>query len=150
MRNGLTPSRGAHVVIEYASELPNVISEGISVAPGAETMVSMKMSEIGRLKQPFGTCVDDILDKRIQKMYPPSFKYSAKSCNAFCFIVNTIEVCNCTVETEIGGVLLEKYDELNENNVRCESNSTCKANPESWFQNCSCSAECNDTIYHVI
>ena len=150
MRNGLTPSRGAHIVIEYSTELPNVISEGISVAPGRETMVSLKMSENWRLKAPYGNCTDDILDPDVQEMYPPFFKYSAKSCNAFCFIVNTMRECSCMVAEQIGGIMLDQYDKLTTNKSRCEKGSNCNSNPEKWFIPCDCSAECNDTIYHVI
>ena len=149
MRNGLTPSTGAHIVIEYPSELPNVISEGIAVAPGAETTVSLKISEIRRLKRPFGKCVDKIKDPNISKMYPLSFKYSAKSCNAFCYVVNTMRKCGCMIENEIGGIMLHEYDELTKDRPRCANDSLCQGNPEDWFQPCHCDAECDDTFYHV-
>ena len=151
MRNGLTQNRGAHIVIEYTSELPNVISEGISVSPGAETMVSLKKLEISRLKDVnYGNCTDEILDSGIKAMYPPEFKYSAKSCNAFCLIVNTMRECNCMKETEVGGIMLHNYDELKKDKPRCMTNSKCMGNPEDWFKPCSCNAECYDTLYQVI
>ena len=150
MRNGLTTNRGAHIVIEYPSELPNVISEGISVSPGAESMISLKMSEIGRLRPPYGNCTDNILDLGIQSMYPQNYKYSAKSCNSFCFIVNTMRECNCMIDEQVGGILLNDYDRLKSSRPTCSQNSECRKNPEEWFQSCKCDPECDDTTYQVI
>ena len=149
MRHGLTPSTGAHIVIEYPSEIPNVISEGIAVAPGAETAVSLRMSEIRRLKKPYGKCVDIIMNSNIATMYPSGFKYSAKSCNAFCVVVNTMRKCGCMIEDEIGGIMLHEYDELTKDRPRCANDSLCRGNPADWYQPCHCDAECDDTFYHV-
>ena len=150
MRNGLTTSSGTHIVIGYASELPNVVSKGISVEPGVDTMISLKLTETARLKPLYGTCVDDIIDPHIQNMYPASFKYSAHSCDAFCFIVNTRRQCNCAVLDMLGGIMLHDYDNMIEDVPRCDDNSPCRGNPEEWYQSCYCSAECRNTIYQVI
>ena len=149
MRNGLTPNRGAHIVIEYPSELPNVISEGISVSPGAESMISLKMSEISRLTPPYGNCTDTILDPDIQSMYPQNYKYSAKSCNSFCVIVNTMRECNCMIDESVGGILLNDYDKLKISRPTCPKNSSCSGDPKKWFQPCKCYPECDDTTYQV-
>ena len=157
MRNGLTTSTGAHIVIEDSPELPNILSDGVSVGAGMETMISMKRMEIKRLKAPYPSkCADKIIDPNITSMYSSVHKYSAKSCNAFCYISNTLKNCGCFSPEEVGGIMLPKYKELRKNMTRCSNTVQKKCltefnrNIDNVFQTCNCNPECNDTIYKVI
>jgi hypothetical protein len=116
MRNGLTTSRGTHIVIEDGPKLPNVLADGISITTGTETMISLKTHVIKRLKSPYGSkCENIITDKVVKSMYPSEFKYSAKSCNSFCYVANTNLTCKCYMPKEVGGLMLNEYDRLNSN-----------------------------------
>ena len=66
MRNGLSSSGGAHIVIEEGPELPNLLADGTSIASGTETMISLKTHVIQRLKSPYGSeCEDKIINNLI-------------------------------------------------------------------------------------
>ena len=155
MRNGLTTATGAHLVMEDSPELPNVITDGVLVATGLETMISLKGKNITRLKAPYsGDCADEIEDPEVKTLYPDNFKYSAKSCTAFCYAVNTNEACGCYEPSEVGGIVFEQYDELSEVFTRCDTkNSTisqCIQGVRDDFDNCGCKSECTDTTYTVM
>ena len=155
MRNGLTTATGAHLVIEDPPELPNVLTDGVLVATGLETMISLKGKNITRLKAPYsGDCVAEIKDLEVKTMYPSNFKYSAKSCTAFCYAVNTNRSCGCYQPSEVGGILFEQYDELSTELARCNTkNSTinqCLRGVRDHFDSCKCQSECTDTTYTVL
>ena len=153
MRNGLTSSRGTRIVIEDGPELPNLLSDGISIASGTETMIALKTHVIKRLKKPYGShCENNITDIDVRKMYPLEFKYSAKSCNSFCYVVNTNRECKCYRPEEVGGVMLSQYDTLSKKFDRCDTEVEleCSRGVPGTYKTCNCHPECHDIIYKVI
>ena len=46
MRNGLSKTNGIHLVIEDRDKSPSILSNGISVKPGSETNIGLKISTI--------------------------------------------------------------------------------------------------------
>ena len=48
MRNGFTESSGIHIVIEESKKSPSVLSNGISIQPGTETNIGLKLSTLSR------------------------------------------------------------------------------------------------------
>ena len=151
MRNGLTRSTGAHIVIEDSSELPNINADGFSTSTGRETSISLKLTNVKRLEKPYGSkCVNDITNSSVLSMADDSFKYSAKSCNSFCYIVNTNNSCNCYLPEEAGGIKMEHYDTLSSQFVRCHrEQDSCLKEVHAHFHSCDCQPECDEKIFSV-
>ena len=154
MRNGLTRSTGAHIVMEDSSEMPNIIADGISAATGRETSISLKLINVTRLEAPYGSrCVDDIRNDSIRELYDNRFKYSAKTCNAFCYVVNTRNRCDCYNPKEVGGIMIEHYDHLSSIMTRCDETNveqqTCLNDVHQNFSSCDCHPECHEKLYMV-
>ena len=154
MRNGLTRSTGAHIVMEDSSEMPNIIADGISAATGRETSISLKLINVTRLEAPYGSrCVDDIRNDSIRELYDNRFKYSAKTCNAFCYVVNTRNRCDCYNPKEVGGIMIEHYDHLSSIMKRCDEanveQQTCLNDVHKNFSSCDCHPECREKLYMV-
>ena len=151
MRNGLTKSTGAHIVIEDSSELPNIIADGFSVSTGRETSISLKLTNVTRLPKPYGSkCVDEITNSSVLSLSDARFKYSAKSCNSFCYVVNTLHRCNCYEPEEAGGILMEHYDTLSAEYQRCDpAQGSCLDDVRANFHSCNCQPECNEKIFTV-
>ena len=154
MRNGLTTSRGTYIVIEDGPELPNVLSDGISIASGTETMISLKTHVTTRLKSPYGShCESKITNQRVKDMYPSEFKYSSKSCNSFCYVANTNQKCKCYAPKEVGGVMLTQYDGLSKEYNRCETQEQLDCVRDisrDTYNSCNCRPECHGIDYQVI
>ena len=151
MRNGLTRSTGAHIVIEDSSELPNIIADGFSVSTGRETSISLKLTNVTRLPKPYGSkCVDVITNSSVLSLSDGRFKYSSKSCNSFCYVVNTLHRCNCYEPEQAGGILMEHYDKLSAEFQRCDSaQASCLEDVRTNFHSCNCQPECNEMIFSL-
>ena len=154
MRNGLTRSKGAHIVIEDSSKSPNINADGISTSTGRETSISLKLTNRKRLEKPYGSkCVDEITNSSVLSLADASFKYSAKSCNAICNIVNTNNRCNCYQPQEVGGINLAHYDALIAEFMKCDpaksSQISCLENVHADFHSCNCQPECDEKIFSV-
>ena len=153
MRNGLSSSGGAQIVIDEGPALPHVLTDGISIASGTETMISLKTHVIQRLKSPYGSeCEDKIINKEVKLMYPPDFKYSAKLCNQLCYVVNNLRECNCYQPSEVGGIMLTQYDSMTKGRNRCKSKKhlQCFKHLPTKYKSCGCRPECHSIIYQVI
>ena len=152
MRNGLSSSGGAHIVIEEAPELPDVLSDGTSIASGTDTKISLKTHVIQRLEDPYGShCENKIINKEVKLRYPPEFKYSAKSCANLCYVVNAHRECNCYIPSDVGGVMLTQYDSMSKGLNRCKSKKQleCIRELAHTYKHCDCRPECHDIIYQV-
>ena len=155
MKNGLTKSLGTHLVIEDSLELPNIAADGISIPTATETLIALKMTTLERLPRPYSSkCVSKITNATIDGFYSSVFKYSAKSCNSFCYVLNTNNTCGCYNPEAAGGVPLHEYDRLSKIFRRCNPNNgadtQCLQKVATNFSPCGCNPECKDIIYKVI
>ena len=147
-------------MIEDSSKLPNVLADGLSIGTGEETTISLKMSETKRLKAPYGSkCEDSIANEEVKLLYDSDSRYSAKSCNGLCYIVNAINICGCYVAEEVGGIRLDKYNELSGNVSYCNTTEqrecikimTVKSNTANKiYDTCDCDPECHGINYKVL
>ena len=169
MRNGLTKTNGIHIVIEDTKKSPSILSNGISVKPGAETNIGLKIGTISRLESPFASkCRISYPHERFDRVrFLAYFEYSAKNCKSWCYIVMILDTCHCLEHTIMEGVLAEEFLEwIQHFNISickntagspqydCVRNVLLSQDHGAWMQlaslDCSCGAECFETEYKVI
>ena len=155
MKNGLTKSLGIHLVIEDSVELPNIAADGLSIPTGTETLIALKMTTLERLPSPYKSkCVSKITNASISVLASNESKYSAKSCNSFCYVVNSNNTCGCYNPEAVGGVPLQEYNRLSKVFRRCNLNTDidkqCMKTVAANYSPCGCRPECKDIIYKVI
>ena len=163
MRNGLTEANGIHIVIEDSKKSPSIISNGISVQPGTETNIGLKMSKISRLKAPFeSSCLESYESDRINVTFLNKFEYSSKNCKSWCYIILIITFCRCFEQSLIEGVLAQEFvgwkdtykfsfcqQEIGSENAICVKNVTTSINADVLTERCLCGAECSETEFKV-
>ena len=165
MRNGLTKTNGIHLVIEDREKSPSILSNGISVKPGSETNIGLKISTISRLEAPFASkCMRSYLfDALKHNTFLSFFDYSAKNCKSWCHIGRILKVCNCFEHTLMEGIVAEQFVSWKEQsnlthcdqrsgspNYECVRNLLFAEDQEALTKECFCGAECNETEYKVI
>ena len=166
MRNGLTKTNGIHLVIEDREKSPSILSNGISVKPGAETNVGLKIATISRLRAPYASnCMTAYLQDGVDELdFLAEFDYSAKNCKSWCYIGTIIDFCNCFDHTMLEGIIVEQFLERKQawnmsvcNKTAGSPQYDCVRNimhaedeaEESLTGSCSCGAECQETEYKV-
>ena len=165
MRNGLTKTNGIHLIIEDRDKSPSILSNGISVKPGEETNIGLKMATISRLEAPFASnCMKTYLHEGMSQLYFLAyFDYSAKNCKSWCYIGMILEVCKCFEHTLMEGIVVEQFLEWKRawNITLCDKKTTSPQydcvksllrteDQEALIHNCSCGAECFETEYKVV
>ena len=165
MRNGLSKTNGIHLVIEDRDKSPSILSNGISVKPGSETNIGLKISTISRLEAPFASkCAKSYLfDEFKYNTFLTYFDYSAKNCKSWCYIGMILDTCHCLEPTIMEGILAEDLlGWIQHSNISickntagspqydCVRNVLLSEDHEALIQNCSCGAECFETEYKVI
>ena len=165
MRNGLTKTNGIHLVIEDTKKSPSILSNGISVKPGAETNIGLKIGTISRLEAPFASkCRIRYPHENFDRVrFLAYFEYSAKNCKSWCYIGMILDTCHCLEHTIMEGILAEDFLEWVQHfNISickstagspqydCVRNVLLSEDHEALIQNCSCGAECFETEYKVI
>ena len=53
MRNGMTASKGAWIIVENNTKPPNIVSEGMPLRIGTETNIALSTEVLERLKHPY-------------------------------------------------------------------------------------------------
>ena len=163
MRNGLTEANGIHIVIEDSRKSPSIISNGISVQPGTETNIGLKMSKISRLKTPFeSSCIEDYKSKLFNVTFLNRFEYSSKNCKSWCYLILIIAYCDCFEQSLIEGVFAREFvgwqdtynfkycqQEIGSEDEICVKNVTTTLPQEYLTDLCSCGAECLETEFKV-
>ena len=165
MRNGLTKANGIHVVIEDRDKSPSILSNGISVQPGAETNIGLKKTTISRLKAPFDSgCISSyLMDEFKQNSFLTLFEYSSKNCKSWCYIEKILEECNCFDHTLMEGVMVEEFLNAKQkyNFTLCDTTSGSHhgsdcvnkvlftEDQEALIGDCFCGSECKETEYRV-
>ena len=164
MRNGFTESSGIHIVIEESKKSPSILSNGISIQPGTETNIGLKLSTLSRLKSPFSSdCTDEYHWEVLRNIkFLRNFEYSSKHCKGWCYMVEINEKCNCWELSLLEGMRLRDFKDWNTNfNVTlCErrdgsSQSACvkrvlySKDQAFLIKKCRCHAECSEVEYKV-
>ena len=165
MRNGLTESNGMHIVIEDSRKSPSILSNGISIQPGTETNIGLKVTTLSRLKSPFSSeCTDQYQGEEMKNInFLTSFEYSSKNCKSWCYIVVIYQKCNCWDLSLMEGVIVQEFVKWSKmrNLTPCEkrngsSESACVRNllygdDQSFLtERCMCHAECKEVEYKVV
>ena len=165
MRNGLTKANGIHVVIEDRDKSPSILSNGISVQPGAETNIGLKKTTISRLEAPFASdCMSSYLYENFkQSSFLALFKYSAKNCKSWCYIEKILEECSCLDHTLIEGIVVDEFLNAKQkyNFTLCDTTSGSHhgsdcvnkllfaEDQDALIVDCFCGSECEETEYRV-
>ena len=165
MRNGLTKANGIHIVIEDRDKSPSILSNGISVQPGAETNIGLKKTTISRLEAPFASdCMSSYLYYNFkQSSFLALFKYSAKNCKSWCYIEKILEECSCFDHTLMEGIVVDEFLNLKQkyNFTLCDTTSGSHhgsdcvnkllftEDQEALIVDCFCGSECEETEYRV-
>ena len=165
MRNGLTESNGIHIVIEDSQKSPSILSNGISIQPGTETNIGLKVTTLSRLKSPFSSeCTDQYQGAEVKEIkFLNYFKYSSKNCKSWCYIVVIHDTCKCWDLSLMEGVIVQdflKWSKLRDMRI-CEkrnesSESACVRNvlygddQNFLTERCMCHAECKEVEYKVM
>ncbi|TKR63551.1 hypothetical protein L596_027366 [Steinernema carpocapsae] len=118
-----TQTLGFRVRISGPNEDPAMESFGIPIGTGAQTKIGLKLTEIRRMKRPYGICVN--VDERVTKFYPDT-KYSLDVCIRTCLQKRIIENCGCAHP---------RYG-YPENQKTCDTDKR-KHKPEPLFTMCS-------------
>ena len=164
MRNGFTESSGIHIVIEESKKSPSVLSNGISIQPGTETNIGLKLSTLSRLKSPFSSdCADEYHWEELKNIkFLRNFEYSSKHCKSWCYMVEIHANCGCWELSLLEGMRLRDFIDWNTNfNLTiCEQRD---GSPQSacvrsvlyskdqafLIKKCKCHAECSEVEYKV-
>ena len=165
MRNGLTKANGINVVIEDRDKSPSILSNGISVQPGAETNIGLKKTTISRLKAPFDSDCKSryLMEEFKQNSFLTLFEYSSKNCKSWCYIEKILEECNCFDHTLMDGVMVEEFLNAKQkyNFTLCDTTSGSHhgsdcvnkvlftVDQEALIGDCFCGSECKETEYRV-
>ena len=164
MRNGLSKTNGIHLVIEDRDKSPSILSNGISVKPGSETNIGLKISTISRLEAPYASkCMKSYLfDGFKLNTFLTFFDYSAKNCKSWCYIGTILELCNCFEHTLMEGIVVDQFvkwrgqsnvklcDKIpGSPNYECVRKIILAEDQEALTKECLCGAECNETEYKV-
>ncbi|XP_041368150.1 degenerin-like protein asic-1 [Gigantopelta aegis] len=92
----LTQAAGVRVLIHPRNSMPFPEDQGISIPPGYETYVGIRMVDIGRLPEPHGTCASEGTEPDLYMTYQNT-TYSKLSCMKSCYQRIILENCGCAV-----------------------------------------------------
>ncbi|KAH7701973.1 Protein ASIC-2 [Aphelenchoides avenae] len=87
-----TKTAGVRIGVSYADQYMSMVSFGTDCPLGTETMVSMEMSRIERLKKPYGECVDSV---PATNNFYSGFNYTLINCLRSCIQQRIIDNCGC-------------------------------------------------------
>ena len=164
MRNGFTESSGIHIVIEESKKSPSILSNGISIQPGTETNIGLKLSTLSRLKSPFSSdCADEYHWEELKNIkFLRNFEYSSKHCKSWCYMVEIHATCGCYELSLMEGMRVRDFIDWNTNfNLTvCEQRdgspqsacvrSVLYSKDQSFLiKKCKCHAECSEVEYKV-
>ncbi|TKR94621.1 hypothetical protein L596_008884 [Steinernema carpocapsae] len=86
-----TQTVGLRIRISGKNIDPAMESYGIPVATGAQTKIGLKLTEIKRMKRPYGICVE----KHSKETFYPNHKYTLDVCMRSCSQRRIVETCGC-------------------------------------------------------
>ncbi|OWF52765.1 Degenerin-like protein asic-2 [Mizuhopecten yessoensis] len=160
----LSPDAGIKLTIHNQTSMPFPEENGINLAPGFKTGISLKLTEIIRAKAPHGECKD--YTKAENYLYNAwaeegqlSIDYSYVACQKTCFQQSLIRFCGCcSLDLPCSGAALT--DELseypygvgwclysNDTQAICESNVLEKYEKSDLPCSSSCVPPCDETEF---
>ncbi|XP_060598496.1 FMRFamide-activated amiloride-sensitive sodium channel-like isoform X2 [Ruditapes philippinarum] len=143
--DNLSTGYGIRIVFHEHGTYPLPSHEGITLSPGSETNIGLRMVRILRLPEPYGNCSDG---REFARKYQK--KYSISACYEFCRILEIIETCNCLPAEAPDEVPLNKTS-LPVCNTTEEAVEKCilKVNVEldNGDISCDCHPPCRETVY---
>ena len=160
MRNALTPSTGARVVVEHSSKTPSIISQGMLVYPGTETNIGIQRTHIKRLKLPYESmCTNEYLEDQM-KSYAGNISYSSRNCRGLCYLDKIFTKCNCMYPILVEGYHIDIwFNKVSKNITSCNMapesvDFKCLTQLTDWNKMttddiCSCYPECSEMRYKV-
>ena len=160
MKNAITQSSGARVVVDHSTKTPSMISKGIFVHPGTETNIGIHRTQIKRLQSPYESmCTHEYLEDTM-KQYSGDISYSSRNCKGLCYLNKIYTKCKCMHPILVEGYHIDTwFDVVSKNVTSCniaqDSNDfQCLLHLENWEDLktddiCSCYPECNEMRYKV-
>ncbi|XP_045176367.2 degenerin mec-4-like [Mercenaria mercenaria] len=136
---------GIRLVLHEPGTYPLPTDEGLTLGPGTETNIGLKLVRLSRLGEPYSDCVKGLeFAKRYKK------KYSTSACYQFCRIIKTMEVCKC--------IPVDAPDDISLNstalpvcNSTIVSEKICLLNIDIGFNNgnyeCDCQGPCKEVVF---
>ncbi|XP_072030473.1 epithelial sodium channel subunit beta-like [Amphiura filiformis] len=95
---GITATAGFKVVIHSPNEMPFPEDHGLSISPGFETSIGVRVVDIARLEKPWADCVYSIKkDIPFEDFYTDNYgvDYSMKTCERSCYQWEVLKNCGC-------------------------------------------------------
>ncbi|XP_045177052.2 amiloride-sensitive sodium channel subunit beta-like [Mercenaria mercenaria] len=133
---------GVRLVFHEPGTFAMPAEEGLTLSPGHETMIGLRVVNITRLPYPFGNCTDG---EAFRQRY--NISYSVAACMEFCRIEMTVEQCDCVpfdapdLHFSRNGVHV--CDNLKKTEDKCAD----KVNYNFEPGNCDCISPCRETVY---
>ncbi|XP_077866820.1 acid-sensing ion channel 4-A-like [Saccoglossus kowalevskii] len=82
---------GFRLIVHEQDEIPDVVNQGLSIAPGTQTSIGMTTTIVSNLGEPFNDCVEDV-ENELQYF---DGNYSLSKCWMECETDYVIEQCGC-------------------------------------------------------
>ncbi|KAH7707469.1 Protein ASIC-2 [Aphelenchoides avenae] len=87
-----TKTAGVRIGLSYSQQWMEMESYGLDCPNGAETMVSMQMTQTQKLGKPYSDCVDSVPGSM---NFYSQFNYSIENCIRTCIQQHIIDACGC-------------------------------------------------------
>ncbi|XP_060082503.1 amiloride-sensitive sodium channel subunit beta-2-like [Ylistrum balloti] len=150
----LTYGYGARLVIHQHGNFPLPAEEGITLSPGYETSLGVRMTKISRLGQPYGTCLPtEFFGKQQDGNHSTNIRYSSQACLLDCKETEIAAVCGCldgNIHNELhtgylNGAGRSPYCAKSVDDFRCSTAVT--KDFLTGNRGCKCPNTCNETVY---
>ncbi|KAK6989097.1 degenerin unc-8, partial [Biomphalaria glabrata] len=141
---GITGGKGAQIVIHPQGSYPFVEEEGIPIAAGSQTIISLKQIQIERLGDPYNKCTNNG-DQDFG-----TYSYTRSLCQKKCALSIIIQNCSC-YDKDFKGLnsLLNVSSTLKacsgSEQTKCRLNVTKNYKDED--STCNCNNPCSESIY---
>ncbi|OWF36335.1 Degenerin-like protein unc-105 [Mizuhopecten yessoensis] len=151
----MTHGYGARIVLHQSGSFPLPAEEGMTLSPGYETSLGVRMAKISRLGPPHGSCAIPLgfFGKRGYNNISSSIRYSSQACLLDCKEMAIETICGC-FESNIRNELYTGYSDRTDALRNCAESTNdfrCATAVTQDFligtRTCYCPNACNETIY---
>ncbi|KAK7508282.1 hypothetical protein BaRGS_00000521, partial [Batillaria attramentaria] len=141
---GITADNGLQVMIHPRNTITFPADEGLAIAGGSHTFLSLKLVQIERKGGVYSTCTSSELFERRYKI-----KYTRQTCQKFCEQSTIHSRCSCRDETQEDLNIVMKVEDLRA--CRVQKDTKCMRRAYWDFAhgrvNCACNNPCTDIKY---